>query len=105
MRVQFPNLLLTVAAAVCFVEAAKVPKNDPGAVLTGVLGLLLMLRGLAAAPQPPGVAISAWIVVAIAVGGDEGLINANAPLWFGFLVAAGTALVFWQRIEKLWKKP
>jgi hypothetical protein len=90
---------------VCFAEAARVPKNDPGPVLTGVMGFLLLLRGLAVTPQPPAVILSACAVVAIGVGGDEGFININTPLWAVVLLVAGVVLLFWQRIEKLWKKP
>jgi hypothetical protein len=86
MRFRLPNRLLIAPAAICFVEAAKVPKNDPGPVLTGVLGFLLLLRALAVAPQPASLIISGCIAAAITVAGDEGLINANRPLWVVILL-------------------
>jgi hypothetical protein len=86
LRIELPKRLLTVAGAICLVEAARVPKNDPGPVLTGVIGLLLLLKGLAVAPQPAGLIISGCIVAAIGVAGDEGLININTPLWGGILL-------------------
>ena len=103
MKDRLPNWLLVLAAAICFAEAAKFPKNDPGLVATAVMGLFLLLRGSTTAPQSPVVTVAGWILAALAVTSDEGLLNVNDALWIGVILIAFVAFGFWQRIEKLWK--
>jgi len=104
MRPRLPNSLLAVAAVVCFVESFRNAGNrgaEP--LLTLALGIILLLRGLAAEPLPAPVIVSGCALAAISVAEDRGIINANAPLWIGLFIAAGAVVIFWQRIEKFWK--
>jgi hypothetical protein len=104
MRVRLLNQLQVVAAALCFAEAAKLPKNDPGPVLTGVMGFLLLLRGIKATPEAAPMILSRCILVGIMVAGDEGFIGSNSWFWTVIVIVVAIPAIFWPKIEKLWKQ-
>lgn len=104
MKVSLPNSLLLLAATVCFAESFYCLQNSGAEpLLTAALGILLLLRGFAAAPQPAAVVLSGCILAALSVGRDQGFLNDNSPAWMGLFILAGAVIMFWQRIEKLWK--
>jgi hypothetical protein len=104
MKVQLPNSLLLLAATACFVEFVHRPQHsDAEPLLTAALGIFLLLRGLAAAPQPAVVILSGCILAALSVGRDQGLLNDNSLSWMGLFILAGLGFGIWERIKKLWK--
>ena len=105
-KVRLPNFLLTIAMLACFVTAAHIPKDrDPGPLLTIVLGILLLRRAIVLAPQPAVVVISGCFLAAAVIASDRGLVNCNAPLWIVLVLVGFGCYGFWERVEKLWRKP
>jgi hypothetical protein len=43
--------LQLIGAAICFVEAARLPKYNPGPILTGAMGLLMLLKFAKPTPE------------------------------------------------------
>lgn len=104
MKIQLADALLLFPAAICFAEIVRAPQNsDPGPLITAALGIFLLLRGLAAAPQPAVVILSGYVLAGIAVGSNHGIMNGNSILWIGLFVLAAIGFGFWERIQKLWK--
>ena len=105
MWVMLLNQLQLIGAAICFGEAARLPKNDPGPILTGVMGLLMLLKYAKATPQLTPLVLSRCLLVAIIVAGDEGMIDINRWGWTLTVLVAWIPAIFWPKILKLWKQP
>ena len=96
--------MLVIGAFACFAEAIYAPTHhDPGALLTAVLGILMLPRALLLSTPLP-VAFSGCFLAAIAVAGDHGLVDINKPLWIALFMVGFGCFGFWERIEKLWKR-
>jgi uncharacterized protein YjeT (DUF2065 family) len=104
MRLSLPNSLLLVAASACFVDAFRHPHQSiTGPFLTGALGILLVLRGLAATPQPAAVTVSGCVLAILSVARDQGFLDQNSLWYIGLFGLAAGVIIFWRRIEKVWK--
>lgn len=104
MKFQLSNLLLLLAATACFVESFhSIRDRNAEPLLTAVMGIFLLLKGLAAAPQRAIVIVSGCVLAALCVGSDEGLLNENSMWYMGSFILAGVGFAFWQRIKKFWE--
>jgi len=99
------NSLLTLAAMVCISEFARAPKDsDPGPWATAGLGVVLIRRAILADPQPLTVILSGLFLTAAAVASNHGFVNSRNPMWLVSVLSAGVLYVFWEKIEKLWRR-
>jgi len=100
------NSLLIVAMLACFATAARMPDgNDPGPLATVVLGILLLRRGAAVRPQPMPVILSGCLITVLTITADRGLVSGDTVLWIILVLVGFACYGFWERIEKLWRKP
>lgn len=83
MRYHPQNGVLVAAAIACFVQALYTPwgNEDPGALITGAVGIYLLTRGVAAAGQPALVVAAGCVLAALVIAGDRRILNVNAPVW------------------------
>jgi hypothetical protein len=99
------NALLFLPAAVCFLQAAQTPWGaDPGPVITGVMGLFLVTRAIAAAPMPIPVVVSGYILAAVMVAADRGFLKEHVAFWLLVMLVGFACFGWWGKIEKLWKR-
>jgi hypothetical protein len=84
-------------------EAARLPRNSPGPILSAVFGVLLYLRTQDSSIQAPAPALAGCILAAIVVTGDIGVININDWLWTLVILIVGIPWVYWRKVEKFWK--
>jgi Na+/H+-translocating membrane pyrophosphatase len=104
MMVQLRNSIVLLAAMACFVDSVHHPEGSfTGPVLSGMLGFILLLKGLTATPRPAGAVLSGCILAALSVGSDQGFLNDNSLWYIGLFILAGAGFGFWERIEKFWK--
>jgi hypothetical protein len=104
MKLRTQNVVLGVAALLCFLEIFLAPKGgDPGPTLAVVMGILLVRRAIIVTPQPAAVIAAGCVLTALVVGGDHGLVNINKPIWIALILIASVCYALWERIEKLWR--
>jgi hypothetical protein len=104
MKRHLSNWLLALAAMACFAETIYAQEHhDPGPLLTAALGILLLPRALATTTPPAIVVLSGFVLTAVVVAGDHGLLDINQPAWIVITLIAFACFGFWERIERLWK--
>jgi hypothetical protein len=104
MHLRAQNLVLGLAALVCFVDAFVAKGDDPGPAITAVLGILLVRRALVISPQSPLVIIAGCVLTALVLAGNHGVVNINRPLWIVLALVGFAFFGWWERIVKLWRK-
>ena len=104
MQLRAQNFILGLAALICFVDAFIVKGDDPGPVLTAVLGILLVRRAVVISPQSPIVLIAGCILTALVLAGNHSVVNINKPLWIVLAIVGFVFFGLWERIVKLCKK-
>jgi hypothetical protein len=105
MKSPAQNFVLGFAALLCFVDSFLAPKgSDPGAVLTAVMGILLVRRAVIITPQPAVVIIAGCLLSGLTLVGNHSFVNINNSIWIALILIAGVCYALWERIEKLWKK-
>jgi hypothetical protein len=103
MKISAQNVVLGLAAVLCFVDAFVVPKqSDPGPALTAVMGILLVRRAIIVTPQPSVVIVAGCVLAGLAVTGNHALVNINDWVWIILTLIAFVCYGLWERIEKLW---
>ena len=75
MKIRAQNIALGLAAAVCFLDSFLAKGNDPGPIVTAVLGILLVRRAVVITRQPRIVIIAGCALTALVVGGNHNLVN------------------------------
>jgi len=97
------NILLAIAAVVCFAEVFLAPKrSDPGPWAAAILAIVLLRRAIITSRQSPLAILSGCLLTAVLVAADHGLLNVNRPVWIGLIVLAGISYALGERIEKFW---
>jgi hypothetical protein len=104
MKLRAQNFVLGLAAAACFVDSFLVPRgDDPGPILTFVMGILLVRRAVVITPQPTVVIVAGCALTVLALIGNHHLVNVNTPLWIGLLIISAVCYALWERIQRLWR--
>ena len=104
MELRAQNVVLGLAALVCFIDALVVRGDDPGPAVTAVLGILLVRRALVISPQSPIVIIAGCALTALILAGNHRLVNINKPVWIALVLVGFVFFGWWERIVKLYKK-
>lgn len=105
MNFPFRSFLLNGAAVMCFGDAFLASKDsEPGPWAAGILGILLLRRGIIAVPQPPVVIVSGCVLTGLLLAGNHNLLNVKNPIWIAFILAAGILFAFWERLEQIIKQ-
>jgi hypothetical protein len=107
LKIAFPNSILIVAAAICFADVVYASKSsDPGPLVTGVLGILLLRRALYAHP-PIMVIASGYFLTALMVAGNQGLLDRHKLAGATLILVGFACFLLFERkriekIKKLW---
>lgn len=103
--IRIQSAVLWGAAAACFADAVFASgAYDPGRVVVGVMGILLVRRAVVRVPQPHVVIASGCLLAAFMIVSNLGWINGNEPGWIVFMVLGFVCYALWERIEGLWKR-
>jgi phosphoglycerol transferase MdoB-like AlkP superfamily enzyme len=103
MKLRAQNFVLGIASAVCFVDAFLVPRgDDPGPVVTFVMGIVLVRRAVIVTPQPTIVIAAGCALTLLILVGNHHLANVNTALWIGLVIISAVCYALWEKIQKLW---
>jgi hypothetical protein len=104
MKLRLQNLVLGLAAAVCFVESFVAPRDsDPGSIAAAVMGVVLVRRAIVISPQPNVVIVAGCVMTALVLLGDHALVHINNPIWIVLMLISAVCYALWERIEKALK--
>jgi hypothetical protein len=107
LKFAFPNSILIVAAAICFADIVYASKSsDPGPLVTGILGILLLRRALYAHP-PVMVIVSGYFLTALMVTGNQGLLDRHKLAGVTLILLGFACFILFEqkrmeKIKKLW---
>ena len=104
MKLRAQNFVLGFVALLCFVDSLVAKGDDPGPVVTAVMGILLVRRAIIVTPQPAIVIVAGCAVTAEMLAGNHGLLNVNRPVWIALGLVAFACYGWWERFQKLWRK-
>ncbi len=110
IRLQMPNVLLIPPAIICFLEGAREPlrqiftvSGDPLPLEIAFLGSLLVGRSLWSKRLPVPVVVSGYVLTAVSVGMDRGVIADNFG-WAAVVLAGFACFGWWRKVERIWKR-
>lgn len=108
MKIRLANSLLILSAIICFADIAYAPKSsDPGPLVTAVLGILLVRRALYARP-PVMVIVSGYLLTALMVAGNQGVLDGHKVLGVILMLVAFACFILFEtdrveKIKRLWR--